>query len=372
MIHVFFVLGTRPEAIKLAPLIGALQSDPRFRVSVCVTAQHRGLLDQVLDVFHITPDYDLDVMTSGQTLTQSSSRILAALDPVLPAAKPDMVIVQGDTTSTLCGALAAFQARIPVGHVEAGLRTYDFDQPFPEEMHRVLTTHLATLHFAATQGAADALRKEQIPADRIFVTGNTGIDAALQIRDALANGTLQPDLGGLRLDPNKRLILVTAHRRESFGPKFEEICAAIADLAQRPDVEVVYPVHPNPNVQDPVNRLLRDLPAIYLIEPLSYVAFLDLMRRAFLILTDSGGVQEEAPSFGKPVLVLRERTERPEAVAAGTAELVGASRKHIVAAASRLLDNQQEYDRRKAVHSPYGDGAASARIVSAILSFFSR
>lgn len=372
MIHVLFVFGTRPEAIKLSPLIRELESDSRFRVSVCVTAQHRGLLDQVLDVFDIIPDYDLDVMTPGQTLTLASSRILAALDPVLRESKPDLVLVQGDTTTTLCGALAAFQARIPVGHVEAGLRTYDFDQPFPEEMNRVLATRLATLHFAATEGAASALRNEGVPDSRIVVTGNTGIDAALYVRDALVAGRLTAELS-IGLDPRKRLILVTAHRRESFGAGFDEICAAIAELAHRPDIEIVYPVHPNPNVRDPVNRLLQGDPAIHLVEPLGYVSFLDLMRRAYLVLTDSGGIQEEAPSFGKPVLVLRERTERPEAVEAGTAELVGnADRGRIVRAAARLLDDPREYERRSTVHNPYGDGASSGRISHAILSFFER
>jgi len=364
------VFGTRPEAIKLSPLVRQLQLDRRFRVSVCVTAQHRHLLDQVLDVFHIVPDFDLDLMTPGQSLTATSARILAALDPVLCETKPDLVLVQGDTMTTLYGALAAFQARVPVGHVEAGLRTYNFDHPFPEEMNRVLTTRLATLHFAATEGAAQVLRNENIPEDRITVTGNTGIDAALYVRDALAGDRIISKLS-LPLDPDKKLILVTAHRRESFGAGFEEICAAIAELAGRDDVEIVFPVHPNPHVQDPVNRWLRGRRSIHLIEPLAYIEFLDLMRRAYLILTDSGGIQEEAPSFGKPVLVLRDRTERPEAVDAGTAELTGNSdRRRIVAAAARLLDDAAEYQRRSAVHNPYGDGAASARICSAILSFF--
>ncbi len=370
MIHVLLVFGTRPEAIKLSPLIRQLQSDKRFRVSVCVTAQHRGLLDQVLEVFRIVPDYDFNLMTPGQSLAVLSGRILESLAPVLSAAKPDMVLVQGDTTSTLCGALAAFQARIPVGHVEAGLRTYDFDHPFPEEMNRVLTTRLAALHFAATEGAAEALRRERVAENRIFVTGNTGIDAALYVRDSLVEKRISSGLS-LALDESKKLILVTAHRRESFGVGFEEICSAIGELAGRSDVEIVYPVHPNPNVQDPVNRLLRGHPSIHLISPLGYVEFLDLLRRAYLILTDSGGIQEEAPSFGKPVLVLRDRTERPEGVAAGTAELTGNSdRGRIVAAAERLLDDPREYARRSAVHNPYGDGRSSARISDAIYSFF--
>jgi len=370
VIHVLLVFGTRPEAIKLSPLIRELQKDSRFRVSVCVTAQHRALLDQVLEVFQIVPDFDLDLMVPAQSLTAASARILAALDRVLLDTKPNLVLVQGDTSTTLCAALASFQARIPVGHVEAGLRTYDFDHPFPEEMNRVLTTRLTTLHFAATEGAAEALRRDHVADDRIVVTGNTGIDAALYVRDALESGTFRSTLS-LPLDERKKLILVTAHRRESFGAGFEEICAAIAELGRRDDVEIVYPVHPNPNVQDPVNRLLRGQPTVHLIEPLGYIEFLDLMRRSHIILTDSGGIQEEAPSFGKPVLVLRDRTERPEAVAAGTAELTGNSdRRRIVAAATRLLDDPEEYRRRSAVHNPYGDGTASARISVAIRSFF--
>ncbi|MEO8025390.1 MAG: UDP-N-acetylglucosamine 2-epimerase (non-hydrolyzing) [Bryobacteraceae bacterium] len=371
MLHVLFVFGTRPEAIKLAPLIRHLRSDGRFRVSICVTAQHRGLLDQVLGAFEIIPDFDLDLMTPGQTLGSSSARILAGLDPVLRDARPDLVLVQGDTTTTLCGALAAFYARIPVGHVEAGLRTYDLGQPFPEEMNRVLTTRMAALHFAATAGAAEALRKEQVPDAAITVTGNTGIDAVLYVRDALERGDITSELP-IALDPAKRLIVVTAHRRESFGAGFDEICAALAELSERPDVQIVYPVHPNPNVRTAVDRWLLGRDAIQLIEPLAYVPFIDLLRRAHMILTDSGGIQEEAPSLGKPVLVLRDTTERPEGIAAGTAELTGANRERIVRAAQRLLDDPAEYARRSGVHNPYGDGSASVRIANAIVSFFER
>lgn len=369
MLHVLFVFGTRPEAIKLAPLVHCLRAHPFYRVSVCVTAQHRGLLDQVLEVFRIVPDYDLDLMTPGQTLTSSTARILAALEPVLTNAQPDLILVQGDTTTTFAGALAGFYARIPVGHVEAGLRTHDLSQPFPEELNRVLTTRLATLHFAATEGAAEALRRDQVSDDAITVTGNTGIDAVRYVRDALDRGELRSELPVV-LDSSKRLIVVTAHRRESFGAGFEQICRALASLANRSDVEIVYPVHPNPNVQDSVNRYLRGVGNIHLIQPLAYVPFVDLLSRAHFILTDSGGIQEEAPSLGKPVLVLRDRTERPEAVDSGTAELVGTDYSRVVEAATRLLDTPDEYARRSRVHNPYGNGTASGQISDAILSFF--
>jgi UDP-N-acetylglucosamine 2-epimerase (non-hydrolysing) len=308
-------------------------------------------------------------MLPGQTLFQSTSRILAGLEPVLLAEKPDMVLVQGDTTTTLCGALASFYARTPVGHVEAGLRTFDRFQPFPEETNRVLTTHLASLHFAATEGAAANLVAEGIPRERIAVTGNSGIDAVLFVRDGLEQGRLQ-GLEWPQLDPARKLILVTGHRRESFGGGFERICAALAKLAERRDVQIVYPVHPNPNVRAPVGRLLGDLANVFLVDPLDYVPFVDLMRRAYVLLTDSGGVQEEGPSLGKPVLVMRETTERPEAVEAGTARLVGTDTDRIVQEVSGLLDNRSEYDRMARVHNPYGDGRASSRISDVILSFF--
>ncbi|MEN6532120.1 MAG: UDP-N-acetylglucosamine 2-epimerase (non-hydrolyzing) [Bryobacteraceae bacterium] len=366
---VLFVFGTRPEAIKLCPLVVRLRSNSSLDVSVCVTAQHRHLLDQVLDAFGVRPDYDLGIMLPGQTLFQSTSRILAALEPVMAAAQPDLILVQGDTTSTLCGALAAFYARTPVGHVEAGLRTFDSSRPFPEEINRVLTGRLATLHFAATEGAAANLRAEGVPSSQIAVTGNTGIDAVLYVRDALANGRL-PAPEWPQLDPSRKLIVVTAHRRESFGADFERICSALARLAQRPDVQIVYPVHPNPNVREPVYRHLGKLPNVILSEPLDYVAFVDLMRRAEILLTDSGGIQEEGPSLGKPVLVMREKTERPEAVAAGTVRLVGADEDLIVNEATRLLDDPAAYARMSRVHNPYGDGRACERIEGVIDSFF--
>jgi UDP-N-acetylglucosamine 2-epimerase (non-hydrolysing) len=318
----------------------------------------------------VKPDYDLDLMLPGQTLFQSTSRILASLEPVLKAEQPAMVMVQGDTTTTLCGALAAFYARIPVAHVEAGLRTHDLRQPFPEEMNRVLASRLTALHFAATGMAAENLRAEGVPPDSIHVTGNTGIDAVLYVRDALEKGTLRggdwPDL-----DASKKLIVVTAHRRESFGEGFERICRALARIADRGDVQLVYPVHPNPNVQDPVQRYLAGHANVRLIAPLSYVPFVDLMRRAYLLITDSGGIQEEGPSLGKPILVLREKTERPEAVLAGTVKLVGTEEDRIVAEAANLLDDCGAYDHMARVHNPYGDGQASARISALIHSFLS-
>jgi UDP-N-acetylglucosamine 2-epimerase (non-hydrolysing) len=369
---ILFVFGTRPEAIKLCPVVLGLRArSADFQVRVCVTAQHRELLDQVLDAFEVVPDYDLGLMLPGQTLFQSTSRILAGLEPVLEGERPDMVLVQGDTTTTLCGALAAFYCTVPVGHVEAGLRTGDPLQPFPEEMNRVLTTHLASLHFAATEGAARNLVAEGIPRQRIAVTGNSGIDAVLYVRDGLERGRLR---GADRpwLDPARKLILVTAHRRESFGEGFERICVALARLARRPDVQIVYPVHPNPNVRAPVSGHLSGLENVLLIEPLGYVQFVDLMRRAYILLTDSGGIQEEGPSLGKPILVMREKTERPEAVEAGTVRLVGTDAERIVEQASLLLDDRLEYERMARVHNPYGDGRASSRIADVILSFFER
>jgi UDP-N-acetylglucosamine 2-epimerase (non-hydrolysing) len=370
MHRILLIFGTRPEAIKLCPVIRGLREHPRkFDVRVCVTGQHREMLDQVLEAFQVKPDHDLDLMLPGQTLFQSTSRILSRLEPVLRTEKPSMVIVQGDTTTTLCGALAAFYSRIPVAHVEAGLRTHDMRQPFPEEMNRVLASHLTALHFASTETAAQNLRDEGVAADSIHVTGNTGIDAVLFVRDALERGELRgrewPEL-----DASKKLIVVTAHRRESFGDGFERICRALAKIADRGDVQLVYPVHPNPNVQDPVQRYLAAHPHVSLIAPQSYVPFVDLMRRAYLLITDSGGIQEEGPSLGKPILVLREKTERPEAVTAGTVKLVGTEEDRIVREATVLLEDCKAYNEMSRVHNPYGDGLASARIAELIHSFF--
>jgi UDP-N-acetylglucosamine 2-epimerase (non-hydrolysing) len=360
--RVLFVFGTRPEAIKLAPVIRRLRESPDlFDCRVAVTGQHRGLLDQVLDVFSIRPDHDLNVMQAGQSLHGVTSRIVSALEPVLAAEKPNWVLVHGDTTSTLCGALAAFYSGIRVGHVEAGLRTFDLQAPFPEEMNRVVVGRLAALHFAPTESAAANLRAEGVAAGNIHVTGNTGIDAVLEIRDGLECGKLRPE-GLPPLNASRKLIAVTGHRRESFGDGFERICHALARLADREDVEIVYAVHPNPNVTEPVKRILGARSNVHLVEPLPYVPFVELMRRAHLLLTDSGGIQEEAPSLGKPVLVMREKTERPEAVDAGTARLVGTDADKIVSECALLLENDAEYQRRTHIHNPYGDGLAALRI----------
>ena len=372
LVKILCIFGTRPEAIKLCPVIERLRAEPEhFAVRVCVTAQHRQLLDQVLEVFDVQPDDDLNVMQPGQTPLQATARMLEQLERVLRDATPDMVLVQGDTMSTFCGAMAAFYAGVPVAHIEAGLRTGDMRHPFPEEMNRVLVARLAALHCAATPHAEKNLLAEGVPRESIVVTGNSGIDAVLQVRQQLQAGTLRarpwPEL-----NPNKKLVLVTAHRRESFGAGFERICQAVLQLAARSDVEIVYPLHPNPSVVEPVRKLLAGHARIHLLEPLDYVSFVDLMRRSHCILTDSGGIQEEAPSLGKPVLVLREKTERPEAVEAGTARLVGRSVERIVAEASRLLDDPEEYARRSRIHNPYGDGRASEQIATAIFRYFSQ
>ena len=369
MPKILFVFGTRPEAIKLCPVLLNLRQSPQFQVRVCVTAQHRSMLDQVLAAFQVKPDYDLDLMQPGQTLAQLTARVMTALEPVIQAEQPGMLLVQGDTTTTLAGALAAFYQHIPVGHVEAGLRTGDLTQPFPEEMNRLVATRLAVLHFAPTQSARNNLLAEGVDARRISVTGNSGIDAVLYVRDALAAGRL-PAGAWPQLDPARKLIVVTAHRRESFGAGFAHICEALARLAQRPDIQLVYPVHRNPNVMHPVYRQLDGLPNVFLLEPLDYVPFVDLMRRAYLLITDSGGIQEEGPSLGKPILVMREKTERPEAVAAGTVKLVGTDADRIVFEAGRLLDDPAEYARMARIHNPYGDGQASERIREAIAAWF--
>ena len=370
MLRTLFILGTRPEAVKLLPIVLHQRSRPcEFLPILCVTAQHRQLLDQVLNVFGATPDYDLDLMQPGQTLFQSTSRVISALERVLNNARPDTIVVQGDTTTTFAGALAGFYGNIPVAHVEAGLRTGDIRQPFPEEINRVLTTRLAAFHFAATEWARNNLLAENVDASSIVVTGNSGIDAVLHVREGLEAGRLA-GIDGLLPPSSKKLVLVTAHRRESFGAGFENICRALARLASRGDNQIVYPVHPNPNVQDPVQRLLRGHPNVLLLEPLTYVPFVDLMRKAYILLTDSGGVQEEGPSLGKPILVMRDKTERPEAVAAGTVKLVGTSEEKIFAEASRLLDDPAEYDRMARMHNPYGDGHASERISDFLVQRF--
>ena len=369
LMKVLCVFGTRPEAIKMAPVVTALAANPDVSLSVCVTAQHRQMLDQVLALFGIVPDFDLSVMRPDQSLSDITSAVLAGLGPVLKKARPDWVLVHGDTTTTMAASLAAYYHRIPVGHVEAGLRTRNIYSPWPEEVNRRVAGVVATLHFAPTAGARDNLLAEAVPADRIIVTGNTVIDAVVDVRRRIDSDVdLQSRLDSAlpRLDPAKRMILVTGHRRESFGQGFEQICTGLRDLAARGDVEIVYPVHLNPHVRAPVSRILADLPGIHLIEPLDYLPFVRLMSRASLIITDSGGVQEEAPSFGIPVLVMRDTTERPEAVAAGTVKLVGANADRIISEATRILDDGDAHAAMARAHNPYGDGLAARRIVDAL------
>ncbi len=366
-LDVLLVFGTRPEAIKMAPVHRALVQDPRFRVRVCVTAQHREMLDQVLELFGIEPEYDLDLMRPGQDLSTITGSVLEGLKGVLEEAAPDYVLVHGDTTTTMAASLAAYYARVPVGHVEAGLRTGDIYSPWPEEMNRRLTGSIATLHFAPTEAARANLLREGVDDARIAVTGNTVIDALLTMVERAregGEGEFSERFEGIDLD--RRLVLVTGHRRENFGGGFERICEALAELSRTPDVEIVYPVHLNPNVQEPVHRILGSLPNVHLIAPQEYLPFLFLMDRAHLIITDSGGIQEEAPSLGKPVLVMRDTTERPEAVEAGTVRLVGTDTKVIVDAARTLLEDEDEYRSMSFAHNPYGDGAASQRIADAL------
>jgi UDP-N-acetylglucosamine 2-epimerase (non-hydrolysing) len=358
--HLLCIVGTRPEGIKMAPLIKALKQESWARVTVLATAQHRDLLDQVLSLFGIAPDVDLDVMRDNQTLPQLTARLVTALDDAFADISPDAVLAQGDTTTVMTAALAAFYRRIPFGHVEAGLRTHDLDNPFPEEMNRLVAGHLARWHFAPTQRSRRNLLREGIADASIHVTGNTVIDALLEV--AARDWPL-----GVPLDPAKRLVLVTAHRRENFGEPLRAVCRAIRTLVDRyPDIEVVYPVHPNPNVKAVVLELLDGHPGIHLCEPLDYAPFVEAQKRAFLILTDSGGVQEEAPALGKPVLVMRSETERPEAVEEGVVRLVGTDEALIVSEASRLLDDAQAYRDMARGASPYGDGKASQRIVSVL------
>lgn len=354
----------------MAPLVHALAQDASFEAKVCVTAQHREMLDQVLRLFDIEPDFDLNIMRPGQGLTEVTCRILEGLKPVLESFRPDVVLVHGDTTTTMATSLAAFYQRIPVGHVEAGLRTGDLFSPWPEEANRKMTGALATWHFAPTENARRNLLAESTPDRQITVTGNTVIDALLWVRDRIrTNPPLVERLGQeyAFLDEGKKMILVTGHRRESFGGGFERICTALAEIARRhPEVQVVYPVHLNPNVSEPVNRILSGIENIFLIEPQDYLPFVYLMDRAYLILTDSGGIQEEAPSLGKPVLVMRDTTERPEAVDAGTVRLVGTDMAKIVQEVTGLLNSDDEYHAMSRAHNPYGDGHACQRILHAL------
>lgn len=367
---VLTVFGTRPEAIKMAPLVHALAADSFFEAKVCVTAQHREMLDQVLRLFEIKPDIDLNIMKPGQSLIDITSKILHGLTAEFASFKPDIVLVHGDTTTTLAASLAAFYHQIPVGHVEAGLRTGNLFSPWPEEGNRKVAGHLAQMHFAPTETSKKNLLNENIDDEKIFITGNTVIDALFWVRDKISS---EPELNAALaskypfLDKNKKMVLVTGHRRESFGSGFERICNAIAEIAvKHEDVQVVYPVHLNPNVSEPVNRILKNMPNVHLIEPQDYLPFVYLMMNAFVILTDSGGIQEEAPSLGKPVLVMRETTERPEAVAAGTVKLVGTDVKIIVENVSKLILNYDDYHAMSKAHNPYGDGKACERIISAL------
>ena len=365
MIKVMSIFGTRPEAIKMAPLVKKLNEDPQIRSVLCVTAQHREMLDQVLDLFGLTPDYDLNIMKPNQTLSMITANVLTGLDPILEKEKPDIVLVHGDTSTTFSAALAAFYHRIPVGHVEAGLRTYDMYSPFPEEVNRVLTGHLTSVHFAPTQRNADNLIREGIDPDKIIITGNTVIDALLEVADRpyeFEDETLK------HIDfENKRVIAVTCHRRENLGEYMHNIFEAIREIAEDfEDVEVVYPVHMNPKVRAAASEVFGGCANIHLIEPLSYQPFVNLMAKSYFIITDSGGMQEEAPSLGKPVLVVRKETERPEAVSAGTVKLAGVRRETIAALARELLTDRKTYDAMSKASNPYGDGTACDKILEAL------
>lgn len=371
MKKVMLVFGTRPEAIKMAPLVKAFEKSDAFKTIVCVTAQHRQMLDQVLDLFEITPDYDLDIMKPGQNLYEVTSNILLGLKDVLEEVAPDVVLVHGDTTTTLATSLAAFYQKIAVGHVEAGLRTTDIYSPWPEEGNRQVTGRLASYHFAPTEESKSNLLKENVDVENVIVTGNTVIDALVSVvskieSDEVLEQRLQKVIAdkGYRIDKSKKLVLVTGHRRENFGQGFLNICEALKEVAlQNPDADIVYPVHLNPNVQKPVKELLSDVENVFLIDPLDYEPFVYLMHSSYFILTDSGGIQEEAPSLGKPVLVMRDTTERPEAVKAGTVRLVGTDKQKIVDSCQALFENEEIYHTMSKSHNPYGDGKACERIV---------
>lgn len=363
-IKVLTVFGTRPEAIKMAPLVKELEKHPdKIESIVCVTAQHRQMLDQVLELFKIKPDFDLNIMKPNQDLWTITSDVLLLMKDVFEKSKPDIVLVHGDTTTSMAAALSAFYAKIPVGHVEAGLRTFDKHYPFPEEINRVFADAVCTYHFAPTDTSVDNLIKSAIPKDHIYKTGNTVIDALLH---TVENN--KTDLSYIGLNPELKTILLTSHRRENFGEPIRNICKAVLELVEKnKDIQVVYPVHLNPNVQKPVKELLNGKERIYLIEPMEYAPFSSLMKEAHIIMTDSGGVQEEAPSLGKPVLVLRSTTERPEAVEYGTVKLAGTDRDKIVAEVQNLLDNETEYKKMSEASNPYGDGLASKRITDIII-----
>ncbi len=366
---VLVVFGTRPEAIKMLPVVDALRATPGINVDVCVTAQHRDLLDTMLALFDVVPDFDLDVMTKAQGLTEVTQAVLGGVSQILSDHSYDWLLVHGDTTTTFAAALAGFYAKVPVAHVEAGLRSGDLSQPWPEEANRRFTDVMSTLYFAPTVSARQNLEREHVPSEAIVVTGNTAIDALTQTLERLKR---RPELTArlnehfAYLEGDRPIVLVTAHRRESFGPKFVGLCEAVRDLALHHGATVVYPVHPNPNVRKVAEEVLGSTAHVYLIEPLDYVAFVDLMRRSDVILTDSGGIQEEAPTLGKPVFVLRDVTERPEAVQAGTAKLVGTDAKTILSAISAVLTDRAAYERMSVVHNPFGDGKSAQRIAQTL------
>ena len=365
MKKILVVFGTRPEAIKMAPVVQEFQKSRRlFDTKVCVTAQHREMLDQVLSFFNIIPDYDLNLMKPGQNLHSLTADIIVNLKPILEDYKPDFVFVHGDTTTTMASSIASFYSEAKVCHVEAGLRTDNKYAPFPEEINRLVTSRITEYHFAPTKKAKENLVKENIQSENIIITGNTVIDALIESVEKVKFSN-HPEIRQLAnlIDIEKKLILVTGHRRENFGEGFLNICKALAEISDRDDVQIIYPVHLNPNVQKPVYEILGDKSNIKLTEPLTYESFIWLMNRSYLIITDSGGVQEEAPSLGKPVLVMRETTERPEAVEAGTVILVGTDSKRIVRETINLIDNQDLYDKMRHLHNPYGDGLASKKIV---------
>lgn len=376
MLKTLCVFGTRPEAIKMAPVAIALGNDPSVDAKICVTGQHREMLDQVLNLFDLVPDFDLNIMKPSQDLTDVTVRILEGLRGVFAEFVPDVVLVHGDTATTFAASLAAYYHRIPVAHVEAGLRTGDIYSPWPEEGNRKLTGALANLHFAPTQTSQANLLREGVPEQNLLVTGNTVIDALMMVIDRLKTdeqlreGAAKPSSF---ISPERRIVLVTGHRRESFGDGFERICKALAHIANtHKDVDIIYPMHMNPNVREPVNRVLKDIKNVHLIEPLDYLPFVYLMEKSYLILTDSGGIQEEAPSLGKPVLVMRDTTERPEALEAGTVKLVGTDVETMIAEVDELLNSQSAYDKMSFAHNPYGDGKASHRIVETLKQVFSK
>ncbi|MDD0975539.1 non-hydrolyzing UDP-N-acetylglucosamine 2-epimerase [Pseudomonas fontis] len=376
MLKTLCVFGTRPEAIKMAPVAIALANDTGIEARICVTGQHREMLDQVLNLFDLTPDFDLNIMKPSQDLTDVTVRILEGLRGVFADFVPDVVLVHGDTATTFATSLAAYYHRIPVAHVEAGLRTWDIYSPWPEEGNRKLTGALANLHFAPTATSQSNLLREGVAQSNVIVTGNTVIDALISVIGRLKS---DPVLSAEAAKPfsfissDRRIILVTGHRRESFGDGFERICKALAHIANaHPDVDIIYPMHMNPNVREPVNRILKGINNVYLIEPLDYLPFVYLMERSYLILTDSGGIQEEAPSLGKPVLVMRDTTERPEALQAGTVKLVGTNEEVMIAEVEELLNSQEAYDKMSFAHNPYGDGNASGRIVETLKQFFGK